>query len=99
MRVVFAAKVLVTAAAGAGRASDAGESGDGDPRALGNGIRVPYLLSAREAQGVNGTRPSVPMPLAPIRKSQLRSLAGFAGRFSGDEDARDPKRDLRAGGR
>ena len=42
-----------------GTASDAGESGDGDPRARGNVIRAPHLLSAREAQGVNGTRPSV----------------------------------------
>ena len=32
-------------------------------------------------------------------QKQLRSLAGFAGRFTGDEDPRDPKRDLRAGGR
>jgi hypothetical protein len=37
--------------------------------------------------------------LSSVRKNQLRSLAGFAGRFTGDEDPRDPKRDLRAGGR
>ena len=37
--------------------------------------------------------------LSSVRKNQLRSLASFASRFTGDEDPRDPKRDLRAGGR
>src|SRR5580658_9936320 len=33
-----------------GTASDAGESGDGDPRTLGNGIRVPHLVLCRGCQ-------------------------------------------------
>jgi hypothetical protein len=37
--------------------------------------------------------------LSSVRRNQIRSLASFVGRFTGDEDSGDPKRDLRAGGR
>ena len=60
-------------------------------------LRLIIVKANRRAQG---QPQEVTQGLAnSLRKNQLRSLASFASRFTGDEDPRDPKRDLRTGGR